>query len=238
MDVEGERAEVFVQAVNSLVTIGGSPRKADLYVLKLIGASGRAETAGTHPLDVWTDMAGEVWAANPPGYGRSSGRARLSSLLPTALAAFDYLRTPAGDRPVLVTGRSLGGALALCLAALRPVAGLVVRDPPHLRDVILTRFGWPTGWFPAAALAAGVPEELDTTAAAQRCHAPAVFLTSARDRVVPPACQRRLLAHYAGEKQIVQFSQAGHLDPPLHHEQQTYLAALAWLRGRLHAGTF
>ena len=53
---------------------GSSSDDVDLFVLKFTGTSGRAERTNGQPLDSWSDLTGEVWSINPPGYGGSSGK--------------------------------------------------------------------------------------------------------------------------------------------------------------------
>src|SRR5688572_30524354 len=49
----------------------------DLFVLKFAGTAGRAERSTYHPLDTWSDLRGELWSVNPPGYGGSTGAASV-----------------------------------------------------------------------------------------------------------------------------------------------------------------
>jgi pimeloyl-ACP methyl ester carboxylesterase len=61
----------------------------------------------------------EVWGVNYPGFGGSTGPARLARIGPAALAAFDALKREARDRPVVVFGASMGTTAALHIAAHR-----------------------------------------------------------------------------------------------------------------------
>ena len=220
--------EVWTQQPN-----GGPP---DLYVLKLPGAGGRAERATEHPLDYWTDLRAELWAVNPPGYGGSPGRPSVRELAPAALAAHDAMRTVANGRPILVIGNSLGTAAALHVAATREIAGLILRNPPPLREVIVGRHGWWSLYLGAMLIAQQVPDELDSVQNAAHATAPALFVMSQKDRVVPPAYQEKILRAYAGPKHVLPLADADHATPITSDERPEYARSLDWLRSRLEIG--
>ncbi|MCC5886636.1 MAG: alpha/beta hydrolase [Gammaproteobacteria bacterium] len=64
------------------------------------------------------------------GYGQSEGRPSEPGLHADALAALRYLEAERGVPPaeVVAFGRSLGGAVAACLAAREPLAGLILES--------------------------------------------------------------------------------------------------------------
>jgi pimeloyl-ACP methyl ester carboxylesterase len=123
----------------------------------------------------------------------------------------------AGDRPVYIDADSMGCTQALYIAAkrqqTRPVAGLVLKNPPPLRQLVLGRFGWWNLWLAAGPIAAGVPRELDAITWARRCTAPAIFIRSLSDTLVPPSYQQRVIDAYAGPTFLVDYHNAGHNDP-------------------------
>ncbi len=72
------------------------------------------------------------------GYGRSSGRPSEAGTYADAAAAWDYLRDTLGVEPqrIVVYGRSLGGAVAVWLAANRTPAGLIIESTfTHMADM-------------------------------------------------------------------------------------------------------
>jgi pimeloyl-ACP methyl ester carboxylesterase len=207
-----------------------------LFVLKLGGMAGRGERATLHPFDFWADIPGEVWSPNAPGFGGSSGRATIQAFAASARAVLDELKEVAAGRPIVVYGNSLGTASALRLAAEDDsLAGLILRNPPPLRELIRGKFGWRTLGLGPLLVGSRVPAELDSVANAARCQVPAVFLMSMKDRTVPARYQQLISAAYAGPKQVVELADADHVFEMTVDEQRRYGAALTWLRERFAA---
>lgn len=206
-------------------------RSPQLFVLKLGGNASRAESAGPHPFDAWDDLAGEIWAVNPPGYGRSGGHASLTNLAPAMRAVCEALIEEAAGVPIIVTGNSIGTASALHLACRYPqIIGCALRNPPPLRQLINGQFGrWSLG-LAHLLVARFVPPELDSIAQAARVKVPAVFILSQKDSIVPPEYQRLVVDAYAGPKREVVLPQADHGTPLDEREQQQYFEQLRWLR--------
>jgi pimeloyl-ACP methyl ester carboxylesterase len=150
---------------------------------------------------------------NYPGFGGSDGPARLSKIGPAALAAFDELRRHAGDRPIVPFGTSIGATAALHIAAQRLVAGLILQNPPPLREMILRRFGWWNLWLLAGPVALQIPKDLDSIENAKAIHAPAIFLLAEKDEVVPTRYHRLVVDAYVGEKRVISLHGAYHNDP-------------------------
>ena len=189
-------------------------------------------------MELWDDQDAIMTVVNPPGYGNSRGPARLETLVDLGQRTVEEVCDP--NLPIILSGISLGGAVAIAVAArLQATAwrpnGLLLRDPPHLPCVIWSRFGWKSGWLPAAWMKSRVPESLDILHAATKCDVPAVFVSSRRDRIVPACCQDKIVARYAGEKQIVQLAECGHYDPIPSSKVPEYHAALHWLREKINA---
>ena len=88
-------------------------------------------------IDLFPNKSLEVWVLTIRDTAGSTGPARLAKVGPAALAAFDASTRIAGDRPILLVGYSLGTAAALYVAAHRPVVGVILQDPPALRQMIV-----------------------------------------------------------------------------------------------------
>ena len=206
---------------------------ADLFILKFNGNASRAELASEHPADVWADLNCEVWAVNTPGYGGSSGTARLKLLARAADTAYDAIAREAAGRPILVSGNSLGTTMALYLAARHPIAGLLLRNPVPLRMLIYERYGWWNLYLGSGLIAWQVPADLDAVANAQKCRAPALFVQSGADTLVPPAFQRRVIEAYGADSQTFVVEGAEHHTPILGNQLSAYSEALGWLRAAM-----
>src|SRR6184192_1960899 len=113
---------------------------ADIFILRFYGNADRADRWAALEAEMWSDRAVEVWGMNYPGFGGSTGPARLKRIAPAALTAFDVLQQNVRGRPIVLFGASIGTAPALHVAAHRNVAGLILHNPPPLRQMILRQF--------------------------------------------------------------------------------------------------
>jgi pimeloyl-ACP methyl ester carboxylesterase len=209
------------------VKSAGEPKA---YVMEFVGNASRAEWMCSAVAEEWGDKPVEVWALNYPGYGGSPGPARLKSIPPAALAAFEAMAARANGRPVFLRGESLGTAAALYVAANRPgVSGLVLYNPPPLRSLILGRFGWWNLWLAAGPVALSIPDELDSLRIAPKVRAPAAFVLAGRDSVVPPKYQQKVVEAYAGERRLIHAPEADHNDELTGAAVDELVAAQAWL---------
>src|SRR5437867_13069872 len=189
--------------------------RADVFILRFYGNADRADRWAAAEAEMWNDRAVEIWGMNYPGFGGSTGPARLSKIGPAALAAFDELKRHARDSPIVPFGASIGATAALHVAASRPagIAGLILHNPPPLREMILRQFGWWNLWLLAGPVALQIPRDLDSIENAKAIHAPAIFLLAERDEVVAPRFHRLVVNAYAGEKRVIALHGAYHNDP-------------------------
>ena len=185
----------------------------DIYILRFYGNADRAERWVALEADAFGDRAIEVWGMNYPGFGGSSGPARLKRMSPAGLAAFDALKSQAENKPIYVFGASIGSTVAMHIAANRDVRGLVLHNPTPLRQIILRNYGWWNLWLLAGPVALQIPRDLDSIANAKRIHAPAIFLLAQNDEIVPPRFQRLVVDAFAGEKQAIPLPGAYHNSP-------------------------
>lgn len=225
---EGGELEIWT-AASKLAQQRGQP---GVYVLRFYGNADRADRWVAAEAEMWNNRAVEVWGMNYPGFGGSTGPARLARLGPAALAAFDAMKRTAGDRPAIVFGASLGTTTALHVAANRPVAGLVLHNPPPLREMILRQFGWWNLWLLAGPLAQKLPADLDSLANARAVRVPAIFLLAEKDEVVAPKFQRLVVEAYAGEKRVIPLVESDHNSPVEGAELAKFHDALDWLMPR------
>ncbi|HZL34623.1 MAG TPA: alpha/beta fold hydrolase [Tepidisphaeraceae bacterium] len=233
LQVLGPVETIEIWTMHSRGVRGREPRA---FVIEFIGNAARAEWGVEDVSADWGDRPVEVWAVNYPGYGGSAGSASLKSIAPAALAAYDAMKKKAGDRPTFVSGHSIGTTAALCVAAHRPVSGLVLYNPPPLRKLIMGRFGWWNLWLAAIPVSLQVPGELDSLANGRKCSAPAVFVLGEADEVVPPRYHQMVVDAYAGPKQLVRMPGATHNDPVSPEALPRFEAELDWLWKEAGAG--
>src|SRR6266516_4178522 len=186
---------------------------ADIYVLRFYGNADRADRWVAAEAEEWNGRAVEIWGMNYPGFGRSTGPARLSRIAPAAVTAFDELKRHADGRPIVLYGASLGSAAALHVARQRAVAGLILHNPLPLRQMILRRFGWWNLWLFAGPIALQIPRDLDSISNAKAIQTPAIFLLAEKDEIVPPRYHRLVVDAYAGQKRVISLPGAYHNDP-------------------------
>lgn len=191
------RIDVWVAACRT------APR---LFVLRFLGARGRAEHGTRDPVNRFDPFPGDVWIANPPGFGQTSGRPSPADYCRDALRVFDALREATGDAPIWVQGQSLGTVAALHVAANRDVDWLILRNVTPVA-LVAGRVLPPLATLSRHCL----PAAFDTLASAERSRADALFVTSRQDRIATPALQARVFERYAGPKQQL-FVDSGHQD--------------------------
>jgi len=187
--------------------------RVDAYILRFYGNADRAERWVALEAEAFGERAIDIWGVNYPGFGGSTGPARLKRMGESGVAAFDALKAKANDRPIYVFGASIGSTVALHIAANRAVRGLVLHNPPPLRQIILRKYGWWNLWLLAGPVALQIPSDLDSVANAKRIHAPAIFLLAENDEIVPPKFQRLVVDSFAGEKKVIPLPGAFHNSP-------------------------
>lgn len=129
------------------------------------------------------------------GYGRSEGSPNETGILADARAARAWLaeREKIAEEQVVIYGRSLGGAIAVDLAAEKPARGLILESTfTCLPDVAAGRF-----WFvPVRQL---MRSQLNSLAKISRYEGPLLQYHSRDDEVIPFALGEQLFAA-AGSK--------------------------------------
>ena len=215
-----------IEAWVSTCPVDASPQEIELTVLKFPGTAGRAERAGVHPVEIWATSA-EVWTINPHGYGGSAGRASVKKFPRMVDAVASHLQQAHPNRRVFVIGNSLGCMSALYYARNFRAEGLVLRNPPPVRDMIRTRprySAWNLGM--SSWIADQVPREMDAIDNAGHCEVNCLFIQSARDRVVPVPYQDKIFQAYRGSIEKFVIAGADHHEMVQERQQQEYFDAL------------
>ena len=222
--VEGRRVECWVER-----SPGATDREPEALVLLFVGKADRIERWIDSVATAWGGRPVEIWGMNYPGSGGSDGPARAGLMAPDALGTFDAMQKVAGPRSIFVHAGSLGTTVGLCVAAYRPVTGVVLQNPPPLRQLILEMHGWWNLWLLAWPVAASLPAELDSIANASLSRAPAIFISDGADEVVPPRYQRMVIDAYAGPKRVIEIPGGHHNEPLTREAAQAFARDLDWL---------
>ena len=224
IQVDGHVVECWIKRCAA-----ASTHEPEAFVLFFVGKGDRADRWIGNVAQAWNKHPAELWGVNYPGSGGSEGPPKLARVGPEALGAFDALKQIAGSRPVFIQAGSFGTAPALCVAARRPVAGLLLQNPVPLRQLILGQYGWWNLWLLAGPVAAKIPADLDSPVNAARASAPAIFISASADEVIPPKYHRLVIKAYAGPKRVIGVPGARHNDPLPREAAQQLAADLDWL---------
>lgn len=225
----GEPLESFVHYV------GKRKSQLDLLVLKFPGTAGRAERSTPFPTTAFPNANAEVWTWNPPGYGKSTGRASLARI---HMASLDFLRCVLGSKRITdttrvwIVGNSLGCVTALNVAANVPTMnrlGMILRNPPPLSDVVKNVAArYPLGHW-VHPIADSLVDEMNAPIMAARVQLPAVFLQSEMDELVLPSMQQDVLDAYAGPTRFVELEGLTHGGVATDFHEPLITDALGWL---------
>lgn len=149
------------------------------------------------------------------GYGRSMGTPTVSGALSDARAARRVLAQKQGvkEAEVVLMGRSLGGAIAVQLAAELNPPGLVLESTfSSLRAVAAEHYAF-LSWVVAE-------EKLNSEAAIARYHGPLLQSHGNADRIIPLPLGEALFAAASEPKQFVLIPGGDHNTPqPTHYYQ-------------------
>lgn len=214
-----------------IIVARSAPDEPAAFVLRFYGNAELANGVAREAEAMRGDRI-EWWGVNYPGYGGSAGPATLDRVATAARDAYTALARRANGRPIIVIGTSLGGAVALHVAATQRVSGVVLLNPVPLPELLLRRYGWFNLWLVALPMALQIPDELDSVANAERATAPAVFLSALDDGIVPASYQRQIIAAYAGDIRVIDMPGRGHNDQVPEPTRKAVSAQIrAWIRG-------
>ena len=134
-----------------------------------------------------------------------AGASAFVTLESDALAAYDFFRGQEADRDILVFGYSLGTVLATHVAAVRPVAGVVLRAPGTSVDDMIDAFTQHVPWYlrpfvriePDAVLAQFHPQPIEDI---QKVTAPLLVIHGTADENIPFELGRKMYEAAASQK--------------------------------------
>ncbi len=171
------------------------------------------------------DVGASVLIFDYRGYGRSEGSPSEDGVLADARAARAWLAKRAGveEREIVLFGRSLGGAVAVDLAAEDGARGLVLQSTfTSIPD--MAAYHYP--WFPARGL---LRTRLDSLAKIGSYRGPLLASHSRDDTIVPFALGERLFQAANEPKQFIQLEDCDHNDserPSYYRALKTFLDGL------------
>jgi len=143
------------------------------------------------------------------GYGRSEGEPDEEGILKDARAARAWLarRTGVAERDVVLMGRSLGGAVAIDLAAKDGTRGLILESTfTSLPEVA----GEQVAWLPFRLL---MRNQLNSLKKIPRYHGPLLLSHGDADSLIPFEQSQRLFAAANEPKHFVRIPGGDHNDP-------------------------
>ena len=199
---------------------------ARFTVLHLHGNAGNI----SHRLSLyrrWHQLGLAVFAFDYRGYGNSEGKPGEEGLYEDGRAAWRFLIDKLAVKPayVIISGRSLGAAVAAKLATEKQAAGVVLETPfTSIPD--MAAYHYP--WLPLRFLARS---HFDTQAMVGDIDAPLLLISATNDAIAPPAMAGRIFAAASEPKHHVTLSGAHNSFDRLSERQylnswQSWLATL------------
>ena len=131
------------------------------------------------------------------GYGASSGSPSEGGLVRDAFTAYDWL-VGQGVRPeqIMLVGESLGGGVAVQLAAQRPVAALALEATFASAVNVASLVYW---WLPVRLL---MKDKFESILVIGKIHAPLLITHGEADEIIPLIEGEKLFAHANEPKQM------------------------------------
>lgn len=190
----------------------------------------RWNVAGSAPrIRRMQELGFSVLAIDYRGFGKSSaGLPSEATAYEDARAAWDWLAAKYPQRPRYIFGHSLGGAIAIDLAAqVDDERGTIVEGTftsiPELADTM--KWGWLQGsWLPGAL----ITQRFESVGKVARIHSPLLVVHGDNDNLVASALGRKLYDAAPGRKQFLLVSGGSHFST-MSLGQAQYRQALAQL---------
>jgi len=165
-----------------------------------------------------------VLAVSYRGYGGSSGRPSETGLLADAAAGYAEARRRYGADRLVVWGESLGGGVAVALAAENPVKALVLESPfASALDLAASAYPFiPVAWL--------MKDPFRSDLRIAKVAAPVLILHGARDTTIPIESGERLFALAREPKRFVRFAEGSHNDLDMYGATAVAVAHIVALR--------
>lgn len=193
------------------LTENGQPHPAASNQPTLLYFYGNAmclRMAVDYDLDRYRRLGVNVMIPDYVGYGLSGGSAGEAGCYQTADAAFEHLKTRPDVNPatIIVIGRSLGGAVAIDLAARKHPAGLVVFCTfTRMKDMVRRQV-------PILPIGFLLRHRFDSLAKIRRVTCPILIGHGKNDQIVPSEMSDRLAAAAKAPVTLFKVEGADHND--------------------------
>lgn len=199
----GNVSTTALDVPGATLRIATRPREGERAILYFGGNAEDVSQTVPELAAAFPDRA--IFAPHYRGYGGSGGRPSERALHADAAAAFDLV---AATHPEIdVISRSLGSAVAVRLAATRPVRRLVLITPFDSILALARRL------FPFLPVRLLLADPFESIKDAPQVAVPTLVITAGADVVVPPPHTRRLLdAFREGIAVEIAYPRAGHDD--------------------------
>ena len=200
--------------VESGVVVGGRFYSATTNAPTVLFFHGNGEIVADYAdlAPVYTDLGINFMPMDYRGYGRSTGRPSVTTMLQDSHLVFDFARAWLKEGGytgrLFVMGRSLGSAPALELAAAKPdeIAGLIVESGFSDALALVGRLGWRPGRGP-------IPTDnlLCHPEKIRRYEGPTLIIHGTEDVIIPVTDAEALYqASGSARKELLRVPGAGH----------------------------
>ncbi|RJP72476.1 MAG: alpha/beta fold hydrolase [Comamonadaceae bacterium] len=207
-------------------------RRADAPVLLYLHGARFNVTGSAFRARRMQELGFSVLAIDYRGFGKSTNELPSETMAyEDARAAWDWLGAKYPGRPRYIFGHSLGGAIAIELAAqVKDEAGTVVEGTfTSIADVVST-FKW--GWLPVSLL---ITQRFEAVKRVPDIGSPLLVVHGGDDRLIQPELGRKLYEAATGRKAFVLVEGGSHHNTNSVGQAQ-YRTALASLFGHRHGG--
>lgn len=192
----------------------------------VIWFDGNATTIGARPLEFRElhALGVDIVQVSYHGYPGSGGEPSEATLRMDARAAWDFADEVVPGAPKVLYGKSLGGGVAIGLAAEREVAGLVT-ESTFASATRVAKEAYP--FLPVAVL---MVNRFDSVALAAKVRAPTLLLHGEADDLIPVDHVEALAAAFPTRPRVIRIPGGGHNDALL-MDQRAWPAVRAVFTG-------
>ena len=212
---------------------------ADSAVATILFSHGNAGNLShrVHWMRAMAPLRANIFLYDYRGYGKSEGTPDETGVYLDAVAAYDHLKRSLGTQgtPVVLWGRSLGGAVSVELATKRRADALI------LESTFTSAKDMASEVYPILPFIGSlVRTEFDSESKLRRLPLPSLHIHGNEDEIVPISLGRKLFDAALGPKEFYSIEGAGHYDAYIIggstyiKKVRTFLRSLS---GRTHPGS-